>query len=103
MKIRSVIGALAFTMVVNGVAMAQSESILVSDKDTLSYKYTPIEAAVSQPSAQAEVASESIVSDTTTVKKRKNVFRRVIDYFAESSVDKSFEKKMDFTFILGPS
>lgn len=103
MKIRSVIGALAFTMVVNGVAMAQSESILVSDKDTLSYKYTPIEAAVSQPSAQAEVASESVVSDTTTVKKRRNVFRRVIDYFAESSVDKSFEKKMDFTFILGPS
>ena len=73
---------------------AQNDSILVSDKDTLSYRYTPIASSV--------VSVEN--ADTLhTTKKRKGVFRTIIDYFAESSIDKSFEKKLDFTFILGPS
>lgn len=34
---------------------------------------------------------------------RKTFFRRLINYFSTSTVDRTFEKKMDFTFIGGPS
>ena len=39
--------------------------------------------------------------DTLTVK--RNFFQRVFDYFDRSAVDKTFEKRMDFTFLGGPS
>lgn len=34
---------------------------------------------------------------------RRNLFQRVFDYFDRSAVDKTFEKKIDFTFVAGPS
>lgn len=34
---------------------------------------------------------------------RRNFFQRVFDYFDRSAVDKTFEKRMDFTFVAGPS
>ena len=43
-------------------------------------------------------------SDTlAAAPKKKSFWRRLIDYFGESSTDKTFEKKIDFTFIGGPS
>lgn len=33
----------------------------------------------------------------------RNFFQRVFDYFDRSAVDKTFDKKMDFTFVAGPS
>lgn len=35
--------------------------------------------------------------------KRKPFLRRVVDYFGESTQDRTFEKKIDFTFAGGPS
>lgn len=42
------------------------------------------------------------VADTALVG-RPSFFRRVVDYFDKSTVDRTFEKKIDFTFAGGPS
>ncbi len=44
-----------------------------------------------------------VVSADTVVAPRPSFFRRVIDYFGKSTVDRTFEKKIDFTFAGGPS
>ncbi len=70
---------------------AQTDSILVTGQDTIRYTYTPM----AMPAVEK--------ADTVAVKpKKNNIFRRIVRYFAESSIDKSFEKKLDFTFVLGP-
>ncbi|WP_129649750.1 BamA/TamA family outer membrane protein [Alistipes senegalensis] len=58
------------------------EGTRVADGDTLHYTYTllPQEAP-----------------------RKKPFLRRVVDYFGESTTDKTFEKKIDFTFAGGPS
>ena len=47
-------------------------------------------------------ASLSYASDTTRVA-RPSFFRRIVDYFGKSTIDRTFEKKIDFTFAGGPS
>ena len=42
-------------------------------------------------------------SATPTPRCRRRLPRRVVDYFGESTTDKTFEKKIDFTFAGGPS
>lgn len=56
--------------------------------DTLRYTYTPVAVPV---------------ADTTARRQRKPFLRRVVDYFGESTRDRTFEKKIDFTFAGGPS
>ena len=45
---------------------------------------------------QTELAAEE-------TPQKRGFFRRVFDYFDGSAIDKTFEKKMDFTFVAGPS
>lgn len=47
-------------------------------------------------------ASLPYASDTTRVA-RPSIFRRIVDYFGKSTVDRTFDKKVDFTFAGGPS
>lgn len=56
-------------------------------------------------SLAAEVDSALVVRpDTLAAPARKKPFlRRVVDYFGESTRDRTFEKKIDFTFAGGPS
>ena len=61
---------------------AQDSGIPTSDGDTLHYTYTPL---------------------PQEAPKKKPFLRRVVDYFGESTTDKTFEKKIDFTFAGGPS
>ena len=65
--------------------MAQNGSILVNGRDTIAYTYTPIElnAATSKP------------------KRENRAWNKIVRYFTESSEDKSFERKVDFTFVPG--
>ena len=63
-------------------AHAQETAIRSSDGDSLRYSYTP------RPPQAPE---------------KKPFLRRVVDYFGESTTDKTFEKKIDFTFAGGPS
>lgn len=66
---------------------AQTPQRMVADSgDTLEYVYTPVPAAAA-----------------TAPEPRKSFLRRVVDYFGESTVDRTFEKKIDFTFAGGPS
>lgn len=52
-------------------------------------------------SAADSVAVAAEVADTVT--KRPSFVRRIIDYFGKSTIDRTFEKKIDFTFAGGPS
>ena len=58
------------------------ESTRVADGDTLHYTYTPL---------------------PQEAPRKKPFLRRVVDYFGESTTDKTFEKKIDFTFAGGLS
>ena len=60
--------------------MAQKDSILVVGRDTVAYRYTPIE-------------------NTSTKKQSGDGWRKFVRYIAESSVDSSFERKVDMTFV----
>lgn len=71
------------------------DSLYVAGSDTLCYRYTPID------TIQVKTVVDTVA--TEQVRKKKPFFRRIIDYFGESSTDKTFEKKIDFTFIGGPS
>jgi len=55
----------------------------------IQYKYTPIDPSEYAPQPAAE-------------KKREGLLHRIVRYFEESSIDRTFEKKFDFTFIAGP-
>ena len=64
--------------------MAQEE--VLYGQDTLRYTYTPL----------APITADSIA-------RRPNFLQRVVNYFGESTVDRSYEKKIDITFAGGPS
>lgn len=77
---------LLLVLVLCPFAAGAQQNVCVRDGDTLRYTYTPLAA-----------------QDTTTVVRRKNIFQRFVDYFGQSTVDRTFEKKIDFTFAGGPS
>ncbi len=67
--------------------------------------------AAGRAGASSAAAPESPGADSVavaaptadTVAKRRSFVRRVFDYFDKSTVDRTFEKKIDFTFAGGPS
>lgn len=67
--------------------VAQEGDIYVLNGDTLRYTYTPI-------------VPEHHQADTV---KKVSFLHKIINYFGESTVDRTFEKKIDFTFAGGPS
>ena len=71
----------------------------VAGGDTLCYRYTPID-TVRMEAAQYGL-SDSVVSPV--VKKKKPFFRRIIDYFGESSRDKTFERRSISLSSAGPT
>ena len=62
--------------------VAQEAEIRLHDGDTIRYTYTPLPQDTPQ---------------------KKSFIRRIVDYFGESTTDRTFEKKIDFTFAGGPS
>ena len=62
--------------------VAQETGMRVSDGDTIRYTYTPLP------------------QDTP---RKKSFLKRIVDYFGESTTDRTFDKKIDFTFAGGPS
>ena len=72
------------TLVLSGSLLTgrAQEGTRVADGDTLHYTYTPL---------------------PQEAPRKKPFLRRVVDYFGESTTDKTFEKKIDFTFAGGPS
>lgn len=105
MSSKRVIVAL-ITLLSISTATAQTDSIFVSGRDSIPYKYTPITTDSNKDTASTEATDkDSIEADTLNGKKPKkmNFFRRFYRYFAESATDKTFEKRFDVTFIGGPS
>ena len=54
-------------------------------------------AAARSPKQPADTAA------LTSPAQRKGFIRRIIDYYSRSNIDRTFEKKIDFTFAGGPS
>ena len=75
-------------------AVAQQDSIYVRGTDTLHYTYTPVSAAATTEETQP---ADSLPA------RRPSFLRRIVNYFSESTTDRTFEKKIDFTFAGGPS
>lgn len=69
------------------------ERTLIRGNDTLAYTYVLFGAVETEP----EIAQP----DSAEVK--RGFFRRVVDYFGRANEDKTFEKKIDFSVIGGPS
>lgn len=62
--------------------VAQESEWSLAQGDTIRYAYTPLP------------------QDTP---RKKSFLKRIVDYFGESTTDRTFEKKIDFTFAGGPS
>ncbi len=82
---------LLFAVCCVAAAKAQ-EQTYVNGTDTLHYVYAPL-----------PVSHEASDSVRLGRPKRRNIFRRIVDYFDSSTVDRTFEKKIDFTCAGGPS
>lgn len=64
---------------------AQDNKVYIGENDTIRYSYTPL---------QTDSIPASQPSDTlAAAPKKKSFWRRLIDYFGESSTDKNFRKK----------
>lgn len=61
--------------------VAQNDTILVANKDSVVYRYTPIDTSTSKSS------------------KKGKGWQRFVDYIADSATDQSFERKVDMTFV----
>ena len=61
---------------------------MVIGNDTIRYHY---------------VSAEENAAEQPEQPQKRTVIQRIFDYFDRSAVDKTFEKKMDFTFVAGPS
>lgn len=85
--LRTVLLCLMLCTVLRGWAQA---GIYVEAGDTLRYTYTPLAPLPEQDSVAAAPA-------------RRNFLHRIVDYFDQATVDRTFEKKIDFTFAGGPS
>lgn len=72
------IAILALLVALCGEVVAQNDSILVAGRDTVAYRYTPIGGSAS---------------------KQKRGSDRFMNYLAESGIDRSFERKVDMTFV----
>lgn len=76
-------------------ARAQRENtVLVIGNDTLTYTYVPFE----EPDT---TAVSPLPADSVRV--RTGFFHRIVDYFDRANDDRTFEKKIDFSIIGGPS
>ena len=75
------IAIFAIFALISSEVVAQNDTILVSNKDSVVYRYTPINIVVSKSS------------------KKSSGWQRFVDYVADSATDQSFERKVDMTFV----
>lgn len=85
-----ILSLLVLTCAVLPVCAQREERTLVRENDTLSYTYIPLK-------------METVEPVVDSVPARPGFFRRVIDYFGRANEDRTFEKKIDFSVIGGPS
>ena len=78
------------------MGMAQTQEH-VSKGDTIKYTYTPL----THTSATVEGASS--VSVDTVARKRNKFVQRIIDFATKPAVDRTFEKRIDFSVVPGPT
>ena len=75
------IAIFAIFALISSEVVAQNDTILVSNKDSVVYRYTPINIPTPKNS------------------KKGAGWQRFVDYVADSATDQSFERKVDMTFV----
>ena len=75
------IAIFAIFALIGSEVVAQNDTILVSNKDSVVYRYTPINIPTSKSS------------------KKSSGWQRFVDYVADGATDQSFERKVDMTFV----
>lgn len=78
-------------MCCRSLAATGRDSLYASSGDTIRYTYIP-----------ASGKSDS-AANYSTVRTKRSFLQRAVDYFDKSNTDRTFEKRMDFTFVGGPS
>ena len=73
---------IALLAIITVEAAAQNDSILVTGRDTVAYRYTPI-----------------TTSTTPKPQKERKGWNKFVRYIIESGTDQSFQKRVDMTFI----
>ena len=99
MRFSVTIAAAASLMFWTVDAFAQNDAVPVADDGTVSI----LEMTAEQADALAAGGQPEIEVATESVPVRRSFFRRVGDYFKDSSRDRTFEKGLDVTFIGGIS
>ena len=75
------IAIFAIFALIGSEVVAQNDTILVANKDSVVYRYTPINISTSKSS------------------KKSSGWQRFVDYVADGATDQSFERKVDMTFV----
>ncbi len=88
MKLLTLSVVLLFAAVLS-VSAQRGERTLVRENDTLVYTYVPLE--------------EDLAGTVDTLPEKRGFFHKIVNYFEKANVDRTFEKKIDFSFIGGPS
>ena len=102
MRLRCIITTIVFVLAAHN-GFAQTDSILVSSKDTIRYKYTPMTIPADIAALANGAVAESAADDEAQRKaKRGRGVRKFADFLVSSVTDESFEKKVDFSFVLFP-
>lgn len=83
---------MAITLTVE--AQPQSGELMTDRGDTLRYRYVPLASTADAPHDAATTQPSA---------KKQGFLRRVVDYFDQSAVDRTYEKGFDITFAGGPS
>ena len=100
MRLCRIITTILFVATATCAGYAQTDSILVSNKDTIRYKYTPIDIPEEILLAVSGITTET--TKNTQAQTKGAGLRKFIDYVTASVTDESFEKKIDFSFLISP-
>ncbi len=84
------LSVLLLLVAVLSVSAQQDERTLVRENDTLVYTYVPLD-------------EDIMAAHTDTLPEKTGFFHRLVNYFEKANVDRTFEKKIDFSVIGGPS
>lgn len=85
-------------------SMGPSDSLALAEGAVPSAATLSPEGIAAPDSALLAPVSEAAAGNPVAAKgKKPSVIRRIIDYFGQSTQDRTFEKKIDFTFAGGPS
>lgn len=91
------------TPLLQGSSVESPDSLAASPRILTAEDVQNSAAVAPRDTLSADAAQPAASASSSVPGRKRSVFRRIIDYFGESTQDRTFEKKIDFTFAGGPS